>query len=111
MYVPVEQLDIIQKYIGADDNPPKVNKLGSSDWIKTKNKVKASLKEMAEDLIKLYAERSKIQGHAFSPDTPWQRQFEDEFPYQETEDQLRAIEEIKGIWKVQSLWIGFSVGM
>ncbi|MCX7904892.1 MAG: DEAD/DEAH box helicase, partial [Caloramator sp.] len=95
LYVPVEQLDIIQKYIGADDNPPKVNKLGSSDWIKTKNKVKASLKEMAEDLIKLYAERSRIQGHAFSPDTPWQRQFEDEFPYQETEDQLRAIEEIK----------------
>lgn len=95
LYVPVEQLDVVQKYIGADEKPPKVNKLGSSDWIKTKNKVKESLKEVAKELIELYAERSRIKGYAFSPDTPWQKQFEDEFPYQETEDQLKAIEEIK----------------
>ncbi|WP_057978588.1 transcription-repair coupling factor [Caloramator mitchellensis] len=95
LYVPVEQLDLIQKYIGADEENPKINKLGGADWQKTKKKVKESLKEMAEDLIKLYAERSKLLGHAFLPDTPWQKQFEEDFPYQETPDQLRAIEEIK----------------
>jgi transcription-repair coupling factor (superfamily II helicase) len=95
LYVPVEQLDMVQKYIGSDENPPKLYKLGGSEWAKTKKKVKESLREMAEDLIKLYAVRSKLQGHAFSKDTPWQKQFEDEFPYQETPDQLTAIEEIK----------------
>lgn len=95
LYVPVEQLDMVQKYIGGDENPPKINKLGGNEWAKTKNKVKESLKEMAEDLVKLYAERSTLKGHAFSKDTPWQRQFEEEFPYQETPDQLSAIEEIK----------------
>ncbi|SKA95416.1 transcription-repair coupling factor [Caloramator quimbayensis] len=95
LYVPAEQLDMVQKYIGADDNPPKVYKLGGSEWAKTKKKVKESLKEMAENLIELYAVRRTIKGYAFSKDTPWQKQFEEEFPYDETPDQLTAIEEIK----------------
>ena len=95
LYVPVEQLDMVQKYIGSDDNPPKLNKLGGSDWLKTKSKVKESLKEIAEELVKLYAERKTVKGYAFSKDTAWQKQFEDEFPYTETEDQLTAIDEIK----------------
>lgn len=95
LYVPVEQLDMVQKYIGSNENPPRIYKLGGSEWAKTKKKVKESLKEMAEDLVKLYATRSTLVGHAFSKDTNWQKQFEDEFPYQETQDQLLSIEEIK----------------
>lgn len=95
LYVPVEQLDMVQKYIGSDEAEPKVYKLGGSDWAKTKKKVKESLKEMAEDLVKLYALRSTLNGHAYSKDTPWQKQFEDEFPYEETRDQITAIDEIK----------------
>ncbi|WP_035166338.1 transcription-repair coupling factor [Caloramator sp. ALD01] len=95
LYVPVEQLDLVQKYIGGDDNPPKINKLGTSEWAKTKKKVKESLREVAQELVALYAVRNSIEGYAFSKDTPWQKQFEDEFPYNETEDQLIAIEEIK----------------
>lgn len=95
LYVPVEQLDMVQKYIGSDEAQPKVYKLGGNDWAKTKKKVKESLKEMAEDLVKLYALRSTLNGHAYSKDTPWQRQFEDEFPYEETRDQITAIDEIK----------------
>lgn len=95
LYVPVEQLDMVQKYIGGDENPPKVSKLGTSEWAKTKKKVKDSLREVAQELVNLYAVRNSIEGHAFSKDTPWQKQFEDEFPYTETEDQLNAIEEIK----------------
>lgn len=95
LYVPVEQLDMVQKYIGSDENPPKVYKLGGTEWSKTKKKVRESLKEMAEDLVKLYALRSTMVGHAYTKDTPWQVEFEDEFPYEETADQLTAIEEIK----------------
>lgn len=95
LYVPVEQLDMVQKYIGSDEAPPKVYKLGGSDWAKTKKKVKESLKEMAEDLVKLYALRSTLNGYPYSKDTPWQKQFEDEFPYEETRDQITAIDEIK----------------
>ncbi|MDF2672062.1 MAG: mfd [Clostridiales bacterium] len=95
LYVPVEQLDMVQKYIGSDEAQPKVYKLGGSDWAKAKKKVKESLKEMAEDLVKLYALRSTLTGHAYSKDTPWQKQFEDEFPYEETRDQITSIEEIK----------------
>jgi transcription-repair coupling factor (superfamily II helicase) len=95
LYVPVEQLDMVQKYIGSDEAPPKVYKLGGTDWAKAKKKVKESLKQMAEDLVKLYAERSTLMGHAFTKDTVWQKQFEEEFPYEETPDQLTAIQEIK----------------
>ena len=95
LYVPTDQMDLIQKYIGSDDAPPKLNKLGGSEWAKTKTKVKKAIEDMAGDLIKLYAEREKTMGHAFSKDTEWQKQFEDLFPYEETPDQLKCIEEVK----------------
>lgn len=95
LFVPVNQLDLVQKYIGAEGKPPKVYKLGGTEWVKTKAKVKESIKEMADDLVKLYAVRQQIKGHAFSKDTPWQKQFEEEFPYEETPDQIAAIEDIK----------------
>lgn len=95
LYIPIDQMNLIQKYIGSDSVSPKVNKLGSSDWQKTKAKVKKAIEDMAKDLIKLYATRETIKGYSFSEDTPWQKQFEDSFPYQETDDQLKSIEEIK----------------
>ncbi|MTI46483.1 MAG: transcription-repair coupling factor [Firmicutes bacterium] len=95
LYVPVDQMNLIQKYIGADSIKPKVNKLGSSEWTKTKNKAKKAIEDMAQDLIKLYAKRQTVKGFAFSKDQPWQKQFEDIFPYEETDDQLKCIEQIK----------------
>jgi transcription-repair coupling factor (superfamily II helicase) len=95
LFIPVEQLDMIQKYVGSEGKEPKVSKLGGSEWAKAKAKVKTSVDEIAEDLIKLYAEREKVKGFAFSKDTEWQNQFEDEFPYTETDDQLTSVEEIK----------------
>ena len=95
LYVPTNQLDSIRKYIGGDEGGLKVNKLGNKEWIKTKARVKNNLKEVARELIELYAKRDKAKGHAFAPDTPWQMQFEDSFPYQETDDQLRCIDEVK----------------
>ena len=95
LYVPTNNLDNVRKYIGGGDTAPKLNRLGSKEWSNTKNRVKNNLREVAKDLIELYAKRQKIKGFAFSKDTDWQRQFEDEFPYQETDDQLRCIEEVK----------------
>ena len=95
LYVPTDSLDNVRKYIGGGDTAPKLNKLGSKEWDNTKNRVKKNLREVAKDLIELYAKRQKMKGFAFSKDTEWQRQFEDEFPYQETDDQLRCIEEVK----------------
>jgi transcription-repair coupling factor (superfamily II helicase) len=95
LYIPTNQLDLIQKYIGSEDREPKLNKLGGTDWAKTKRKVKESLKEIAAKLIELYAQRQALKGHAFSKDTVWQKQFEELFNYEETEDQLRCIEEVK----------------
>lgn len=95
LYVPVDQLDLVQKYIGSEGKSPKVNKLGGAEWQKAKSKVKKSINEIAEDLVKLYAARAAIKGYKYSKDTEWQMQFEDEFPFQETPDQLSSIEEIK----------------
>ena len=95
LYVPTNQLDSIRKYIGGDEGGLKVNKLGTKEWLKTKAKVKNNLREVARELIELYAKREKARGHAFAKDTPWQVQFEDSFPYQETDDQLRCIDEVK----------------
>lgn len=95
LYVPTDQLDNIRKYIGGGDNAPKINKLGSKDWENTKAKVKKNLREVARELIELYAKRQKAKGYAFSKDTPWQKEFENSFPYEETQDQLRCIEEVK----------------
>ena len=95
LYVPTNNLDNVRKYIGGGDSAPKLNKLGSKEWTNTKDKVKKNLREVAKDLIELYAKRQKMKGYAYSKDTEWQRQFEGEFPYQETDDQLRCIEEVK----------------
>ncbi len=97
LYVPATQMDLIYKYIGAaQDAPVKLNKLGGDAWEKTKKRAKAAVKDLAEGLIKLYAERKRRMGFAFAADTPWQREFEDNFPFVETDDQLRCIHEIKG---------------
>ncbi|GAB6168589.1 transcription-repair coupling factor [Clostridium carnis] len=95
LYVPVDQLDLVQKYIGSESKSPKINKLGGTEWNKAKAKVKKSINEIAEDLVKLYAARATLRGHKFREDTEWQRQFEDEFPFDETPDQLTSLEEIK----------------
>lgn len=96
LYVPTNNLDTVRKYIGGgESSSPKLNKLGGKEWSATTNKVKKHLQEIAKDLVELYAKRQKIKGYAYAPDTPWQRQFEDSFPYNETEDQLRCIEEVK----------------
>ena len=95
LYVPTNQLDNIRKYIGGDEGGLKVNKLGNKEWIKTKARVKNNLREVAKELIELYAKREKAKGYAFPADSPWQTQFEESFPYQETDDQLRCIDEVK----------------
>ena len=97
LYVPVNQLNMLYKYSHAgDDTPaPKINRLGGTAWQNTTAKVKSSAKKLAVKLLELYAERSRINGHAFSKDTPWQAQFEDEFIYEETPDQLKSVMEIK----------------
>ncbi len=94
LYVPTNQMDTVRKYIG-ESVAPKINKLGGKEWEQTKEKVKNNLREVARDLIELYARREKQKGFAFSKDTTWQKEFEDKFPYQETEDQLQCIEEVK----------------
>ncbi|MED5018157.1 transcription-repair coupling factor [Paenibacillus chibensis] len=93
--VPIEQIDLIQKYVGSEDKEPKVYKLGGNEWNKVKSKVRSSVQDIADDLIKLYAERQSTTGFGFEKDTAEQREFEEMFPYDETRDQLRAIEEIK----------------
>ena len=95
LYVPTNQMDSIRKYIGGDKIQPKLNKLGSKEWENTKARVKKNLREVAQELIELYAKREKSKGFTFSPDTPWQNEFEAKFPYQETDDQIRCIEEVK----------------
>ncbi|MDY4412810.1 MAG: transcription-repair coupling factor, partial [Ruminococcus sp.] len=96
LYVPVTQLDMVSKYIGPrDDSGVKLNKLSSTEWQKTRNKVKKSVRDMADELVKLYAKREQTTGFAFFPDDEIQRDFEERFPYSETDDQLRSIEEIK----------------
>lgn len=95
LYIPTSNLDTIRKYVGGDVIKPKINKLGSKDWENTKAKVKKNLREVAKELIELYAKREKAEGFKFSKDTPWQNEFESKFPFQETEDQLRCIEEVK----------------
>ena len=95
LYIPVNQLDSVTKYIGADGKAPRISRMGGQDWAKVKAKVRSGLKDIADNLVKLYAKREMSKGFAFSKDTVWQSQFEDEFVYEETDDQLRCIEEIK----------------
>ncbi|WP_175615530.1 transcription-repair coupling factor [Piscibacillus halophilus] len=95
LYVPVDQIDQVQKYVGSEGKAPKLYRLGGSEWKKVKSRVQSSVEDIADDLIQLYAEREASKGHAFAPDTEIQRDFESAFPYEETEDQIRCIEEIK----------------
>ena len=95
LYILATQLDLIQKYAGADARKPKLNKLGGPEWRKTKARVHTAVRELATDLIKLYAAREARTGFTYSPDTVWQREFEEMFPYEETNDQLTAIEATK----------------
>lgn len=95
LYIPVEQMDFLQKYIGGAEDAAKLSKLGGIEWKKAKAKVRKAIEDMTDELVKLYAERQYQRGFGFSPDSEWQRQFEMAFPYEETPDQLKCIEEIK----------------
>ena len=96
LYVPATQLDLVSKYVGgSEERPVKLSKMGGAEWTKTKARAKAATRELAKELILLYAERQKLRGHAFAPDSPWQIEFEENFGYRETDDQLRCIAEIK----------------
>jgi transcription-repair coupling factor (superfamily II helicase) len=93
LYVPSDQVDLVSKYVGGE--APKVNRLGSSDWARTKSRVRRRAREIAHELVNLYSERLRAKGYVYGPDTPWQRELEDQFPYEETPDQLRAIDDVK----------------
>ena len=97
LYVPALQLDLVSKYIGSGDDPSRkrLSKLGGTEWEKSKSRAKKAAKDMAKGLIQLYAQRQRLAGHAFAPDSPWQQEFEALFPYPETDDQLRCAQEIK----------------
>ena len=95
LYVPTDQLGLVQKYVGAEAEEPRLFKLGGSEWARVKNKVKGSVREMAQELLRLYAVRQTTSAYAFAADQPWQAEFEDSFPYEETPDQLKATDEIK----------------
>ena len=95
LFVPTDQVNLIQKYIGMEDTPPKINKLGGTDWQKVKTRVKESIRDMADSLLQLYAGREVASGHSFATDTVWQHEFEESFFFEETPDQLRALNEIK----------------
>ena len=96
LYVPATQLDMVSKYTGGgEDRPVRLSKMGGTEWAKTRSRAKGAAKDMARKLIALYAERQRLPGYAFSPDSDWQREFEENFPYTETDDQLRCTAEIK----------------
>ena len=106
LFVPVERLDLVQKYTGTA-RPP-VDRLGGTTWEKAKTRVKKAMRDMAEELLKLYAARKAVPGYAFSADTHWQQEFEDAFPYTLTPDQATAIIDIKPTWKRRCPWTACS---
>lgn len=95
LYIPATQMDLIQKYASADAKKPKLNRLGGQEWERTKTRVRKAVQVIARDLVELYAVRQEKEGYAFEPDTVWQKEFEEMFPFEETEDQISAIEETK----------------
>ncbi len=95
LYVPTDQMDLIQKYIGSEDRPPKMNRMGGTEWTRTKTKVQKAIEDMADELLELFAKRKRQKGYAFAKDTEMQEQFEYLFPYEETPDQLKTIKEVK----------------
>ena len=95
LYVPVERLDLVQRYSSAEGHQPQLDRLGGLGWQKTKAKAKRAMRDMADELLRLYAERKLVGGYAFAADTPWQQEFEDGFPFVLTPDQETAIEDVK----------------
>jgi transcription-repair coupling factor (superfamily II helicase) len=95
LYVPIHQADRLSRYVGVDDKSPKLNRLGTQDWIQTRRRASEAAREIADELLSLYAARTVVQGYAFGPDTPWQHELEASFPYVETDDQLSALREVK----------------
>lgn len=95
LYVPTDAIDKVQKYIGGEGTPPTIHRIGGSEWIRTTKRVSKAVQEMARELVELYAWRQALGGHAYGPDSPWQQEMESAFPYQETPDQLEAIEDVK----------------
>ncbi|MBI2015692.1 MAG: transcription-repair coupling factor, partial [Candidatus Rokubacteria bacterium] len=95
LYLPVERLDLVSKYLGAEAGQARLDRLGGASWQRVKESVRAALREMAEELLRLYARRAVAEGHGFAPDAPWQREFETAFRFEETPDQLRAIDDAK----------------
>ncbi|MCL5934980.1 MAG: transcription-repair coupling factor, partial [Firmicutes bacterium] len=95
LYVPTDQVGLIQKYLGGESDSPKLSKLGGAEWNRVKGRVRESVREMAKELLALYAARESTRGHAFGTDTVWQKEFEENFPFEETPDQLRAVDEVK----------------
>ena len=95
LYVPTDQIDRVQKYIGGDQAPPTIHRLGGAEWARTTSRVKKAVQEMAKELVELYAWRQALGGHSYSPDTPWQQEMESAFPYTETPDQMEAIQDVK----------------
>src|SRR5690625_4881455 len=93
LYVPSDQLDQVTKYVGGEE--PSVNRMGGSDWAKTKSKARKAIREIADELVRLYSARQTAPGHAFGPDTPWQRELEDSFEFVETPDQMSTIDDVK----------------
>lgn len=95
LYVPTDQVGLLQKYLGAEAEAPKLSRLGGAEWNRVKSRVREAVRDIAQELLELYAARETVKGYAFGPDTVWQREFEDSFPYEETPDQVRAIQEVK----------------
>ena len=104
LYLPATRLEGIQKYAGADAKVPKLNKLGGTEWTKTKTKVRTAVREIAKELVELYAARQDAEGFQYGPDTVWQKEFEEMFPYDETDDQLTAIDDTKRTWRARRSW-------
>ncbi|HME81872.1 MAG TPA: transcription-repair coupling factor [Candidatus Eremiobacteraceae bacterium] len=95
LYVPVEMMHLVRRYVAGDGSPPALSKMGGSDWARARSRVREAVEKIAEGLVRLYAQREAAQGHAFAPDTPWQAELEESFPYDETPDQRSAIEAVK----------------
>jgi transcription-repair coupling factor (superfamily II helicase) len=95
LYVPIDQMHLVRKYVASDGAAPRLSKMGGSDWARTRARVREAVDTIAQGLVRLYAERETAQGHSFAPDTPWQAELEESFPYDETPDQSSAIEAVK----------------
>ena len=106
LFVPTDQLDQVTRYVGGEQ--PSLDRLGGADWAKRKGRARKAVRQIAAELIKLYAARQATRGHAFGPDTPWQRELEDAFPFVETPDQLSTIDEVKRDMERRSRWTGWS---